>query len=280
MKKKIVSIKGGLGNQMFQYALCMALQSKGMSAEILITDLKIGHNGYELERLFDIKQQNRLLEFFYNRIKFPFRKIFLFFYKEFSDTHFIYQPNALDSTNKYYFYYGSWQSELYFKDIRSKILSVYKFNDKLISDKTNQVEREINNINCVSVHIRRGDYLNEPYKTGYGSCCTLDYYKNAIDKIKQLVSDPMFVFFSDDLDWVRNNFKIQNSFFVNHNFGIDSWQDMYLMSKCKHNIIANSSFSWWGAWLNQNESKVVIAPKRWWSSLEVDDVVPDTWIRL
>ena len=82
------------------------------------------------------------------------------------------------------------------------------------------------------------------------------------------------------MEWVKDNLVLENAIYVDHNKGLDSWQDMYLMSQCNHNIIANSTFSWWGAWLNNNDNKVVIAPKRWWSTIEHDDVVTQTWIRM
>lgn len=132
----------------------------------------------------------------------------------------------------------------------------------------------------MSVHIRRGDYLSASFANGFGNCCPLDYYQRAIAMISKTVDKPLFVFFSDDMEWVKENFAGEDCLFVSHNKGVDSWQDMYLMSLCNHNIIANSTFSWWGAWLNHHEDKMVIAPKKWWSTIENDDVVPETWMRI
>jgi hypothetical protein len=112
--------------------------------------------------------------------------------------------------------------------------------------------------------------------------CGLDYYQNAIAKIEGIVSDPTYFIFSDDIEWCRQNLKVsKESFFIDHNLGGNSHFDMYLMSLCKHNIIANSSFSWWGAWLNRNENKCVIAPKQWFAvDKNTADLLPVDWIRL
>ena len=114
---------------------------------------------------------------------------------------------------------------------------------------------------------------------GFAGVCTPEYYEKAIAYIATKISSIQFYVFTDDPEWVNANFEIENAIYVQHNTGSDSWQDMYLMSQCKHNIIANSSFSWWGAWLNSNPSKIVIAPTKWWRLFEKDDVVPDEWIR-
>jgi hypothetical protein len=140
--------------------------------------------------------------------------------------------------------------------------------------------KNINTTTSVSIHIRRGDYLSSKFVDGFSNICTIDYYNRSIDKIKSNLDLPVFFVFSDDQEWVKQNIIIKNAFYLNHNIGKNSWQDMYLMSKCKHNIIANSSFSWWGAWLNSNNQKIVIAPKKWWNDFKQDDVVPETWVRL
>ena len=142
------------------------------------------------------------------------------------------------------------------------------------------MKQHIINVNAVSVHIRRGDYLSEHFKDGFGSCCPIDYYLRSIRFIKKKTVNPLFVFFSDDMEWVKENIIEENAIYVDHNHEFDAWQDMYLMSQCKHNITANSSFSWWGAWLNVNPQKIVISPARWWATSENDDVVPDSWIRM
>ena len=131
----------------------------------------------------------------------------------------------------------------------------------------------------ISIHVRRDDYLSSKYVSGFGGICTIEYYNKAVERIKEEVIDPVFYIFSDDINWCRENLKLEQGVFIDWNTGKESWQDMFLMSQCKHNIIANSSFSWWGAWLNSNSEKIVIAPRIWWNGLK-DDVVPDSWIRI
>ena len=134
--------------------------------------------------------------------------------------------------------------------------------------------------NSVSIHVRRGDYLNGYYYETLGKICDIAYYQRAIGTIKERVDNPHFYIFSDDPDYVTENLTIENATFVNFNRGNDSWQDMYLMSQCKHNIIANSTFSWWGAWLNNNPQKVVVAPSHWFANMDNDEIVLPEWIRL
>ena len=114
----------------------------------------------------------------------------------------------------------------------------------------------------------------------YGNICTLQYYKNAMQYMKKKVPDAKFYFFSNDSEWVRENLAGGDSVIVDCNHGKENYLDMYLMSQCSHNIIANSSFSWWGAWLNQNPDKIVISPKRWFSHLDASDAICEDWIRI
>ena len=128
----------------------------------------------------------------------------------------------------------------------------------------------------MSVHIRRGDYLENPM---YGGICTEEYYKKAIDYIKQRVENAKFYLFSNDMPYVQDRFRGEEFVYVENNSEDKGYIDLYLMSLCKHHIIANSSFSWWGAWLNAAKSKIVVAPSIWLTNAPARDVVPDTWIR-
>ena len=151
--------------------------------------------------------------------------------------------------------------------------------EELLNEATRELRNTIENCNAASLHVRRDDYLSTTYAYGFGGICTTAYYQNAIAYMKEKTIDPAFFVFSDDINWCRENLDVEGATFVDCNHGDESWQDMFLMSKCKHNIIANSSFSWWGAWLNNNTNKIVVAPDRWWNGLK-DDVVPETWIRI
>lgn len=148
-----------------------------------------------------------------------------------------------------------WQDESYFKDYRQELLLKFKFPQ--ITDEINlNILKLIETCNSVSVHVRRGDYVeNIKYKEILGDVCNYKYYKDALDLISNKELNPIFYIFSDDIQWVKNNFDFLNEkkvFFISHNKGKKSFIDMQLMSICKHNIIANSTFSWWAAWLNNN----------------------------
>jgi Glycosyl transferase family 11 len=176
---------------------------------------------------------------------------------------------------------GYWQSEQYFADIANIIREDFTF--KLpMSQQNAELAKQINQVNAVSLHIRRGDYANNPETMATYGLCSLDYYKEAIRYIVERVNAPHFFIFSDDINWVKNNLKIDYPYqYVDHNHGTESYNDMRLMSLCKHHIIANSSFSWWGAWLNRNPEKLVVAPQKWFANeLNVDDLFPRGWITL
>lgn len=150
-----------------------------------------------------------------------------------------------------------------------------------MSEKSQHLAEKIKDQITVSVHIRRGDYL-QGNNLNYHGICGMDYYQNAIEYLQKKEKNLTFVFFSDDIERVKENFAMGSAYFVDRNVGKDAWQDMQLMSLCKHNIIANSSFSWRGAWLNANPEKIVIAPKHWFANPELtdQDIVPESWIRL
>ena len=179
--------------------------------------------------------------------------------------------------------HGYFQSETFFKKYRRDIVRLFTFHGDL-SDQNKNLMKAIKSQNAVSVHIRRTDYINSNYYI-----LTIGYYKRAMKYIAKHVKNPHFYIFSDDINWVENNMEFAYKHtFVKTNRGRDSYIDMWLMSLCKHNIIANSSFSWWGAYLNQNPSKIVIAPDVWGFSTEdfektqqtVNEIVPKEWIIL
>ncbi len=279
---KYVAICGGLGNQMFQYAYLTYLKDFFCEdIRIFIPNKNWEHSGgFELHRVFGIEHTPGISEKFYG-MGFPFTKIFSLLHPTYFGKNFIVSNNDLHPSSKYKYFYGTWQSEKYIIN-PDKIKNIFKFNPKETSLETQKIAEilKVKNIISVSVHIRRGDYLSTSFVEGFGKCCNIDYYNRAIKLFASKINNLRFVFFSDDMEWVKKNFTLRNAIYVDHNKGIDSWQDMYLMSLCDHNIIANSTFSWWGAFLNTNPSKMIIAPKRWWNTIENDDVIPEKWIRL
>jgi hypothetical protein len=153
---------------------------------------------------------------------------------------------------------------------------------KNIDQRNRLIATEMQGLNAVSIHIRRGDYVKNEL---YNGACTLDYYRKAIDAISMRINDARFYLFSDDEQWAQDFLKILSiqAVVIHWNKKADSYRDMYLMSQCKHHIIANSTFSWWGAWLNKNPQKTVIAPAIWFSDAPRDadkDIIPDKWIRI
>ena len=174
---------------------------------------------------------------------------------------------------------GTWQSRHYFEGADEEVRRAFVFNEDLLNEPTRKLRDAIRDCNAVSLHVRRDDYLSAQYAQGFGGICTKEYYQNAISVINERIEHPQLFVFSDDINWCHENLDVANAVFVDCNHGDESWQDMYLMSCCKHNIIANSTFSWWGAWLNENPDKIVVAPDKWWNGLK-DDVVPEEWIRI
>jgi len=253
--------------------------------------MKFAHNGYELEKIFNVHPyrglklyQRMYIEFvqllatlnigFYGKlINMVFKKITV-------PENFIYYEDVFNHKKENCLYQGTWQSEKYFPHVTELIKQEFRFKEELLSEYTKSIAYKIKGRNSVAIHIRRGDYLNKEYGNGFTGCTDICYYKKAINYMYEKLDNPIFYVFSDDSEYAKKHFSGSNMEVVDGNKGVDSWQDMYLMSICSHNIIANSSFSWWGAFLNANSEKIVIAPKRWWYAFEKDDVVPEKWIRI
>lgn len=290
-----VQLNGGLGNQMFQYACGKALAYKH-NTELLLdtTQLTYNNNGItnrslELD-IFKIniheasKNNIKSLKPLFYRIanvvafKAGFRGIQTS--KYFIEKGYFYN-SSIDKVGKDCFLTGYWQSYRYFENIESLIREEFKFPHVL--DKDDQRVTKIKHENSISLHIRRTDFVNNKYHDIHGTC-SIEYYKKAAEYIANMVSSPCFFIFSDDIEWAHINLNLNYPCeFVSGNIGKQSYIDMQLMSLCKHNIIANSSFSWWGAWLNQNPDKVVVAPSQWFAdeilNAQTKDLIPLTWIR-
>lgn len=284
----IVSFSGGLGNQMFQYAFARKLELEGKRV-LADTDKysRLGGPEFILKKVFpnvrlvscSEKQKQELIAV--NTEDTGDRKKFLI-YRE-ANIYEAEQKEAdvslLDMTGGYI---QGWHQSSYFADsIRETLQQDLTF-DTTRESCLYEIGEQIRNKNTVGVHIRRGDYLNGNNAWIYGDICTSAYYKNAIEYMKSNVKDVVFCFFSNDIEWVKNEYKCENAIFINETMFRDyqDWYDMYLMSQCKHNIIANSTFSWWGAWLNQNPGKIVIAPKKWVNTCEYVDIYPANWLQM
>lgn len=290
----ISQVIGGLGNQMFQYAAGRALslrKSTPLALDVSGFENYGLHHGFELQRVFsptceiaskaDVRgvlgwQSPLIMRRIVSRTPFA-----AFCSQRFIvEPHFQYWP-GINNLPKDCYLLGYWQSEKYFADVASQIRADFIFKLPLDGLNVNVVEN-IGHVNAVSLHVRRGDYANNPKTTATHGLCSMDYYLSAIQHVVDRVENPHFFVFSDDIPWVKDNLKINfPCHYIGHNQGDESYNDMRLMSLCKHHIIANSSFSWWGAWLNPSLEKIVVSPKRWFA-IEKDalDLIPQTWVRL
>lgn len=290
----IVNLIGGLGNQMFQYATGRALALRlGDTLRVDISGFEgYGlHQGYELARVFSCnplvarEQDVRdLLGWRSSRIarKILMRPSLAIFHGPslVVEPHFNYWPGIRGVSRNAYLL-GYWQTERYFSEAAETIRTDFAFREPL-SAKNKELTERISQTIAISLHVRRGDYVSDPKANAAHGLCSLDYYRAAVRHIAEHIDRPEFFIFSDDIGWVKENLKIDfPCWHVDHNLGAESYNDMRLMSLCRHHIIANSSFSWWGAWLNPSPNKTVIAPKRWFSrETNAEDIFSFGWVLL
>ncbi len=273
----IVRFKGGLGNQMFQYAFYLSLKKRHPFTwfSLDLEESLYCHSGFQLDT---ITHAHTLKKYkLYCFIKKTFPKLIKHSYKIIQEYSLEYRKEYLTQKHILSLYDGYWQSEKYFTNISSKVRKSFCFRKEFLNEQSKRLLATLHKNTTVSVHIRRGDYLNLTNRLGI---CNLEYYDNAIKYIKERINHPQFIIFSDDMPWVKEHLHEPDATYVDWNQGKDSWQDMYLMSQCSHNIVANSSFSWWGAWLNDNPDKIVIAPKKWFCYSPNYDILPPNWISL
>ncbi|MBN2374684.1 alpha-1,2-fucosyltransferase [bacterium] len=292
----IVRLFGGLGNQMFQYALGRRLSYindcplKFDTQWYMInqekTDRRYLLSSFNIAGEIAAKEEIDAFLEKWNRFYCIFNKLFknrgrcsdVHIVKE---RHYRFDLEILNIKGNVYLD-GYWQSERYFDEIRDLILQDFMAKEAL-TGKNSHLAENILNSDSISMHIRRGDYISDERSNKYHGVCDLGYYERASSKIAQHVANPVFYVFSDEVPWARDNLSIDFPLvFVDHNLPGKESEDIRLMAMCRHNIIANSSFSWWGAWLNRNPEKMVIAPQRWFTDNKIDtrDLIPNSWIRL
>jgi hypothetical protein len=197
------------------------------------------------------------------------------------EKHFHFDPDILNMPDSVYLD-GYWQSEKYFADIAGIIRQEFTVKTPQ-GGKDKELAEQITSCESVSLHIRRGDYVSNSHTNQVHGTCDLDYYFRCVENLTQTVQNSHFFIFSDDPEWARDNLRLPNPItLVDHNGPNKNYEDLRLMSQCKHHIIANSSFSWWGAWLNPIEDKLVFAPKRWFArdNHNLHDFIPNQWIKV
>ena len=309
----VVKLMGGMGNQLFQYALGRSLSARNRAP------FKMDISGYEHQppectpRQYDLdhfnvqesfasqqevekltgqgqspaagRVQRLLLRLIGGR-----KKTYV------TEPSFAFNPEILEAGSNVYLV-GYWQTEKYFQDIVADIRREFTLKPEFsVDDK--DIARRIKAANgrssggggdgaavaptAVSLHIRRGDYVSDAATNKFHGCCTLDYYAAAMKIVAGQVAAPHFFVFSDDIEWVRSNLKFHHPVTYVSDGQLKDYEELTLMSYCQHHILANSSFSWWGAWLNPNPGKIVVAPKKWFNegSMDTRDLIPEGWMRI
>ncbi|MGC8880317.1 MAG: alpha-1,2-fucosyltransferase [Anaerolineae bacterium] len=295
----IVQLIGGLGNQMFQYAAGRALAWRrgtalklDISAFASYTLRSYRLHVFRIHEDFATPQEvaavqaggcsrtDRLLWRIRRRlghVPYYARPI----YREREHRAHVFDANLAQARRDVYLI-GYWQSEKYFATIADLIREEFQLKREP-SATSRELAQRICDCQAVSLHVRRGDYVTNPRTHQVHGVCSLEYYARCIAYIEQRVERPTFFVFSDDMDWARDHIRPAHpTVYVTHNGAARDYEDLWLMSQCKHHILANSSFSWWGAWLCENPDKIVIAPRRWFNEPGHDtrDLLPEGWVAL
>lgn len=285
MKKKgiiIVRVWEGLGNQLFQYAYARALQLRSIENVKLCVLPDQGDRtvrDYKLDRLKITIPRARMFEkiaVFIERyeivkkiVQYITERVGFIGYMEEDDVK--YKEELKYLTGNYYLS-GWFQNEKYFEEFAEIIRSEIRPRKKI------KISTELKDIleykNTVSVHIRRGDFAR------YSNILDREYYYKAFEVMEEHIDDIFYVVFSDELDWVMENMQFgDNVYYVNRDKKLEDYEELFIMSRCKNHIIANSTYSWWGAWLNTNKEKIVIGPVKWFSRRK-RNIMPEDWIKI
>ena len=290
----IVKLGGGLGNQMFQYAFAKYLSLKHTT--VLKVDTKelnkrtnpsksFVFRNYDLD-IFNLKIEVASQQEVNKFKRLPFRlpdKILskLIGYKKgyIAEPHFHFSERCFAAPGNSYLE-GYWQSEKYFSSINETLrINDFSFKQQIGSN-TQELMSQIDNCNAVCLNVRRGDFVTNSF---HGTC-SIQYFKKAAELITAQINNPHFFVFSDEIEWCKENLRLNNhTTYVGHEYAGNKFQDyLRLMAACKHFIIPNSSFAWWAVWLNTNKQKIVIVPKNWFSdkTINTTDLMQSGWIVL
>lgn len=299
---KIVKFKGGMGNQMFQYAFLRHLQICYQQ-----TDVKADFSYFSqceedkirIPRIMEMKatcdvateqELKSLLHFIPCGEVLGLKYRLMVGLQAKLNARYYFEKNRayreVHKLLKYDYFDGYWQSWRYLEPIRGVLLEEFKPKGKL-NEKTLRMVKKLSDCNSVFLGVRRGDYISDKQSLAHYGDCDLDYYKRAVKLIQEKVEKPVFVFFSNDIKWVKENLNEQTLdckgvefIYRNEEDIFNDFEELFVMASCKHAVIANSTFHFWGAWLIENSNKIVIAPKDWFKDDKPIDIVPDSWIRL
>lgn len=294
----IVRLWGGLGNQMFQYAAARRLAlvndaplklDLGWFANIPSGDTR---RRYELHvfnsvqevalpgevralRGVDIRRWPKILKRVVNSSGLFMKQTCQ------REKHYHFDPEVLQFRGDVYLD-GFWQSEKYFADVAEIIRTEFAIGSAP-EPLNKEIGDTIQSCEAVSLHLRRGDYIADKKTAQYHGVSPLKYYQAAIAEIRARVANPHYFVFSDEPEWAKSNLRVDEPMtYIEHNGPDKAYEDLRLMSLCRHHIIANSSFSWWGAWLSAYPARIIIAPQKWFNRDDIDtsDLVPEGWLQL
>lgn len=269
---KIMYFTGGLGNQMFEFAFYFYMKKKFPRDKFygLYNKKKLSeHHGLEINKWFDVQMPRST---WYSNMTayaiYVLRNVFKFSRWYDSDRYVwsnkkAFMFNAFKYTKEYFPEGNNWLR--------------FKIDCGLFEEENKTAIDAIDNTESVFIHVRRGDYLSPKFKDTFADICTPEYYQHSIEIIKEKMYNPRFFVFSDDIDWCRENLKVDNATFIYWNTGVNSPIDMFLMSRCKGAIIANSTFSYWGAYLGHRH-KIVVYPKKWINGQKTPNIFMANWI--
>ena len=297
----VIRLRGGLGNQLFEYAAGKSLAyHHGVPLKVdpyyyrlhpnRSVVLDRFHTDYEIATAQEINQlvgRTRVEKFFHKKTHYRYCR------QAFAQPYYHFYPDFYQLPAHVYLS-GYWQSERYFQPYLDT------FREQLVpreapSEANQKLIEEMNTTQSVSLHVRHGDYVAKPSADHFFAPLEETYYRAAITFIRQKISAPRFYVFSDNIEWCRRTFAdLESAVFVDHNREAQSYWDLWLIAQCRHHVMANSSFSWWGAWLNKHSDKIVVAPQRWFAAdyyrgkhpvyperaYNLKDQLPDGWFRL
>jgi hypothetical protein len=288
----IVRLTGGLGNQMFQYAAAKRL-SQTHGVELKLDARRLQGDSYRKFQLgaFNIPEElatedeiRRIkLGAMFTWLLMPTHLLTGFNFKlpEFySEKQYAFDPLVMELGNQVYLK-GRFHSEKYFSDITDTIAENYTL--RSVSEKARKLENDITSVDSVSIHVRRGDYISNSHNLARYGTCDDSYYERSVEKALKHSETSKFFIFSDEPDWVSENMPFpENSVFVTSEGLNGDAEELYLMSLCRQHITANSTFSWWGAWLDRKADKAVYTPGRWFLAEDLDtrDLIPEAWIKV